>query len=429
MFRKENIPVNFNGYVNLDKENYFFNVYNDELRIFYNQTGVSTAKDFRNKYKTILEKGFIYGECPDKRRVVFMIDWENYSAYPDRYSEFRIKGCIKEAYYFFEENNTDLLCEKKFENFNIFNSISISGSLINSICPQNIVHFNYNGEMQVEEANVFEEIQCFSPIKIELLPNYFCEFSVNAKPKRDVINGVILDTKINFSFDNPQPIMELPTLFLSIKKFVDFMAKARNTDFTLTLSQQYNGKLIEFANVKIFNNYNNLCNKDFREVLNLSVLIDNVSQLFKNLCNKKYSLFFLPIDSNDYNTVRYSDIQNLNTAIEMASELDKKYAKLKPKPQKQDAAKMKAEIIFDWCKKYVDVINKTQPQNKGFREPFYYELTAPKIEAFRKVRNDITHRATGQIDIDIANCFVALRSVLYYHILDLDIQNGINYRI
>ena len=87
MFRKENIPVNFNGYVNLDKENYFFNVYNDELRIFYNQTGVSTAKDFRNKYKTILEKGFIYGECPDKRRVVFMIDWENYSAYPDRYSD------------------------------------------------------------------------------------------------------------------------------------------------------------------------------------------------------------------------------------------------------------------------------------------------------------------------------------------------------
>ena len=127
MFRKENIPVNFNGYVNLDKENYFFNVYNDELRIFYNQTGVSTAKDFRNKYKTILEKGFIYGECPDKRRVVFMIDWENYSAYPDRYSEFRIKGCIKEAYYFFEENNTDLLCEKKFENFKTSKEVARRG--------------------------------------------------------------------------------------------------------------------------------------------------------------------------------------------------------------------------------------------------------------------------------------------------------------
>lgn len=51
MFRKENIPVNFNGYVNLDKENYFFNVYNDELRIFYNQTGVSTAKDKKKKMK------------------------------------------------------------------------------------------------------------------------------------------------------------------------------------------------------------------------------------------------------------------------------------------------------------------------------------------------------------------------------------------
>ncbi|MBD5530559.1 MAG: hypothetical protein HDR02_19490 [Lachnospiraceae bacterium] len=429
MFRIENIPTNFNGYIALNNENYFFNVYNDILRIFYNQTGVNTARDFRDKYRCILEKGLIYGECPDNRRVIFLLDGENYSSYPEKYSEFRLKGCIKEIYYYLETDSTPLLTDKKFDNFNIFNTLSISGSLINSICPQNIVYFNYNGEMQIDNFSAFEETQCISPINIELLSHLFCEFSVSAKHKQDVINGVVLDTKINFSFGCPQTIEMFQTLYVAIKKFVDFMAKARNTDFIITLAQLYNGKSVEFAEVKIFNKYNNICNKEFRDVLYLDAIKENIPTLFKNLCDKKYPLFFLPIDNNDYGKVRFTDIQNLNTAIELASELDEKYSKLKPKPQRQDIAKKKAEIIFEWCKKYVDIIHKTQPQHKGLFEPFYYNLTAENIEAFRKVRNDITHRATGQIDLDIFNCFIALRSIFYYYVLDLDAQTKIRIRI
>lgn len=427
MFRNKNMPINFNGRVFLGSEEYFFNVFGDELRIFYNRTGAASAKEFRELHSGEIERGIIFGECPDKRRIAFFLGGENYSAYPDSYSEFRLSACIKEIFYWLKGSLGRIDKNKKFEYFELFGAINISGKLIDAICTTKDSDHKGTHAYSAKSCRK-KETTVVSPVGIRL--NVFDQCVFSAYVRRDYgANETQGCAKIQFDFGCDKSFYEFFQAYDSIKRFVDFMAKARNTDCRITLIQNYDGEQIEFAEVRVFNKYKNICDKTAGQVLCLRSVADRIPFIFKNLDDEKYSPVFLPDDNDCYDSINCTDIQNVATAVEIACELDKKYVKVYPRPKNEQIAASKAAIVFRWCEKYVPLVARTQPQNKGWDQPFYYELTSDKIEYFRRVRNDIVHRAYGRIDLETVNCYVALRSILYYRILDLDPDSRLNLHI
>lgn len=420
MFRKEEIPTDFNGIIIIDQDKFFFDVNNNILRIFYNEQGVHTAREFREKYSEILNTYYLYGECSDKRRVVFILEQENYSSYPASYSEFQISACIKEIYYTLngEFSNIKEKYNAKLDTLDSIDEIRISGDIVNSIYPQ------YDSIIDFENLpfnNVLEKPTALNPVIVNLTDNITCTFSTMRELDQKIANGNLYNTKFSFAFNSSQHIKDIFKLYYVIKRFVDFLSLARNTVFNFHLVRNYNEEKIEYAQVKVYNNYNNICNKNCSHVIYLGDIEKQIPKIFENLNKEsKYTLFFLLIDNNDYNCIGYSNIQNLLTAVELACDLDKTWEKLCKSKPKGNNTLSKGQIIFNWCRKYSDIISKHQHQNKGWLEPDHYELTAEKINQFRKVRNDITHRAHGKLDIEIANCYIALESILYFHIMELD---------
>lgn len=414
----DEIRENFNGKIEIRTEKYFFDIKGNILRIFFNETGIKTVADFNKIYENELRKGWIYGICEDNYRVAFGIRDICMSDYPSIYAEYKLFICIKEKFHTFS------LDKVRVDNFNAFNSIRISGNLINNICARAYFTYDKNWKMQLDKDLLLSQENNFLPkSKIQLNKDTKCLFEIVSIIDNENINQVSYNSNIIFHFYNSKKIDKFVSLYYSIKSFVDILCFARNTNFNIELMQKHNNKTISFANVKIYEDYRNYCNRPINEYVQISSIENNLNSIFNNLNDKKYPLLFLPIDNDDYYRLTYTDIQNLTTAIEIASDLDKKYDKIKNKINKKDdkaRALTKAKIIYDWCNPYKTLLKDKYANNKGWNKPFYYRLTPKAIVKFRDLRNDITHRATGIINRDICNCYLCLRYVLCNYILGID---------
>lgn len=330
--------------------------------------------------------------------------------------------CIKEKYYNIESDN------KKLDNINLFDGIKISGELVDNICTRTYYSFDKDFNIKFDKDLLLSQENNFiDKKKIQLNKNTKCYFKVVSILNRENVNQVSYNSNIIFGFYNSKKINKFPSLYYSIKNFIDILCFARNTKFNIELMQKFNNKLISFANVKIYENYRNHCNRPIQEYVQIQSIQDSLKEIFENLDNNKYKLLFLPIDNDDFYRLTYSDIQNLITAVEIACDLDNKY-NLIIKQKKSDSVS-KAKIIYDWCKPYKKLLSERYQNNKGFNKPFYYKLTVKDIKNFRELRNNITHRATGIINRDICNCYRCLRYVLCNYILCIDGNNEINSRI
>lgn len=433
MFKNDDIPNNFNGKIFLGNGQYFFDVSGDVLRVFFVASDVTSSDEFREHYSSETDDGVMYGMCPDKNRVAFIVGSEIPSSYPDSYSEFRLLACIKEKFYWLGTDNTvkenePRAKQRKLQRFGTFDSIRISGELIDAICSpvrnpgQKPSLSSENGDFKVRTVIV-------PPVRIKLGVRDECSFTATVKSGSDFTFCRGNRAKIEFSFAGERDFYDFYGLFLRIKRFVDFMAKARNTAFNVTLAQQRGDQAAEFADVKIFYDYDGQINAKATNVLRLDAVKNNLPVIFDNLCDEKYSLIFLPCDDKRRDEVSYADVRNLATAVELACELDKKYVKVYPRPTKEKIAKARARIVFDWCKKYAPLIERAQPQPPEGADRARYRLSADRIENFRRVRNDIAHRATGLIDAEIVSCYYALKSVLYYYVLGWDENSDVAMRI
>lgn len=422
MINYDEIKENFNGKIILNDVSYFFDVKDDVLRIFFNETGIKTVRDFNKTFFALLKKGWISGVCEDEYRVIFGIREICMSDYPSVYAEYRLFICIKEKFYTIGCDNG------KIDNFNIFNGIKISGELIDNICARACYSFDKDFNKKLDNNLLSSQENIFIPKKkIQLNKHTKCFFEVVSIVNDENVNKISYNSNILFSFYNDKNVDKFISFYYSIKNFIDILCFARNTKFNIELMQKFNNKLISFANVKIYENYRNYCNRPIQEYVQIQSIQDSLKEIFENLDNNKYKLLFLPIDNDDFYRLTYSDIQNLTTAVEIACDLDNKY-NLGIKQKKSDSVS-KAKIIYDWCKPYKKLLSDRYQNNKGFNKPFYYKLTVKDIKNFRELRNNITHRATGIINRDICNCYRCLRYVLCNYILCIDGNNENNRRI
>lgn len=98
MINYDEIKENFNGKIILNDVSYFFDVKDDVLRIFFNETGIKTVGDFNKTFFTLLKKGWISGVCEDEYRVIFGIREICMSDYPSVYAKYRLFVCIIASY-------------------------------------------------------------------------------------------------------------------------------------------------------------------------------------------------------------------------------------------------------------------------------------------------------------------------------------------
>lgn len=427
MINYDAIKENFNGKIILNDVSYFFDVKDDVLRIFFNETGIKTVRDFNKTFFALLKKGWISGVCEDEYRVIFGIREICMSDYPSVYAEYRLFVCIKEKFYTIDCDNG------KIDNFNIFNGIKISGELINNICARACYSFDKDFNKKLDNNLLSSQENIFIPKKkIQLNKHTKCFFEVISIINDENVNKISYNSNILFSFYNDKNVDKFISFYYSIKSFIDILCLARNTKFNIELTQKYNGELISFANVKIYENYRNYCNRPIQEYVQIQSIESTLNEVFVNLNNDKYKLIFLPIDNDDFYRITYTDIQNLNTAVEIACEFDKQFDKIRGKlksKNKKSIASAKAKIIFNWCKVYKNLLIDRYQNNKGINKPFYYNLTVKDIVHFRDLRNDITHRATGVIDRNICNCYRSLRYVLCNYILNVNANDKNNNRI
>lgn len=406
------IKENFNGQITLENECYFFDLNNDVLRIFFNANEINTVAKFNKKYLKILKNGWLYGHCEDDMRVAFFLSSFCYSNNPSKYSEYKILACIKEKFYLLDNS------KEKLQDFTKFCEIRISGNLVNNCCLRPYYKLNKNLEIEADNDLILSHENCYiKDKKIELNKSTKCLFGVTSIQDKNVTNQITHNSYITFKFFKDKQIEKITPMFYSIKKFIDICCFARNTKFEVELLQKYKDKKIAFATMKVYENYRNYCNRPTNEYVQIPSIAKNIDKIFDNLNSAKYSLLFLPIDNDDYYSINYTDVQNLTTAIEIACDIDNEFDKIKKKYSQQEYGKVKAKIIYDWCKPYKKLLKERYFQNKGFDKPLWYNLTIKQIMSFRDLRNDITHRAIGKINQDICNCYLSLRYILCNYIL------------
>lgn len=418
MFRNNELPNNFNGTIKLNNINYFFDVENDTLRIFFDERGISSVREFNKAYGEILINNVVFGICPDKKRVGFVIGQYNYSAYPDRYSEYKLSLIFKEIYYFSHKQG-----DFSIKNFNSFMGIKVSGALIDTIMPQSFITYTQQGQIVFDKKIIEKENESiFESNKITIKEDVTSIVKTKFKINHNSFAGETLSSIIQFDFDKNYELFEMTKIYPVIKNFLDLLVTARNTDYKIKLYQKLNDEEIDFAVVKIFNNYKNISNKEKYEVVNFEVIQNKIQNIFNNINNSKYTLCFLPIDNDEYNTINYSSIQNLVTAIELACELDRKCPR--------GASKIdKANAIYEWCKPYLPIIKDKLHLAFSLTEDSYFALSGDNILKFRQLRHDITHLASGIIDKNMANCYIALKSILYYYLLDVNVEDKERWKI
>ena len=418
MINYDEIKESFNGKIEMGTEKYFFDIKGNILRIFFNETGIKTVADFNRTYRNELKRGWIYGVCEDTFRVCFGISEVCMSEYPSIYAEYKLFVCIKEKFHTID------FSKGKVEKFNIFHGIKISGDLIDKICARTYFSFDEDWQRKLDNDLLLSQENVFIPKrKIQLNKSTKCFFEVVSVINDDNVNQVAYNSNISFCFYKHKNIDKFVSLYYSIKDFIDILCFARNTTFNMELTQKINNKNVSFANVKVYEYYRNYCNRPIQEIVQIKSIENNLNEIFNNLTDNKYPLLFLPIDNDDFYRLTYTDIQNLTTSIEIASDMDKKYDKIKNTINKKDVksrALAKAKILHDWCNTYKKLLKDKYQNNKGWYKPFYYKLTPQAIVKFRDLRNDITHRATGIINRDICNCYLCLRYVLCNYILCVD---------
>lgn len=436
------IPDNFNGYLEIEKKIFVYNVTKTKVSLFpASQNNEEQYALFTNLIKQkITKKRFILG-CYQEYQIAFY-QKNNFKANTlglDPSCVFYTPLIIKSA-----GNSTNFYSNLNKE-WNKFDAVTFYGGNINFIYPPNYIFTILEPENASHKKSgnyTFTKECTIDDEKIEIVISI--QRTNIRHNKEEMLNSISFesfDSYIQLRFDSSKDFLDLEKYIMLIKDLITLLTMQYNVRFNIALEQKdNNGEFYRTAYCKLFDSYPNYSIKDYPSVILLPYIIDflpNIlTKIYENPCKSLFMLF--PSDNTKKNLIPITNIQNLCTVLEVIYNIrnqkrkkDKFITELKEKIKETINHFMKdnSEInVYDQTTiqsafNYLDYTLKEKimtlyEEHKAIidaycREKHIEPLTKEHIAAFVKLRNNLTHDADIKGDENTFQYYYPLFALAY----------------